>query len=140
MKQFIAAAVMVVLGASAVWAQTDKGTTMQANVKQDALATQARNASSAADHADVAKQYRLRAESLSQEAAKLDEQLGKLSTRPQPQMAGKWPQMYGNRDSSHASNLRSEALAVKKAAHEATLAAERHYQQAVEQGFSHNAN
>jgi hypothetical protein len=38
-------------------------------------------------------------------------------------------------------NLRSEALAAKQAAHEATLAAERHYQLAVEQGFgSRNAN
>lgn len=142
MKQFIATAALVVLGTTAGFAaQADtRETGRPAIVTQDALSAQARDARSAADHADVAKQYRLRAESMTHEAAKLDEQLRKLSSRPQPSIAGKWPEMYGNRNSRHATNLRSEALAAKRAAHEATLAAERHYQLAVEQGFPRNAN
>jgi hypothetical protein len=143
MKKFIATMAMVVLGATAGFAaQADKGDTgKQTSVSQDSLVASARSARTAADHADVARQYRERAESLSKDAAKLDQQLQKLATRPQPQMAGKWPAMYGNRDSQHASNLRREALAAKQAAHEATVAAERHYQLAIEQGFApRNAN
>jgi hypothetical protein len=141
MKKFITAMAMVVLGTTAGFAQQTGGReTRQASVNQDSLASQSRSARTAADHAEVAKQYRQRAESLTQEAAKLDQELKKFANRPQPQMAGKWPAMYGNNNSKHATNLRTEAMAAKQAAHEATLAAERHYQLAVEQGFSRNAN
>jgi hypothetical protein len=96
----------------------------------------AKNASTAAEHSEVARQYRLRAESLEAKALLHEEEAGKLAKRPLPGLAHKWPAMVAR----PAEQERRLALQARRAARESYELADRHLRRAVEAGFVQTAS
>lgn len=81
----------------------------------------AKVAQSPAEHAKVAKHYRLRAESLTEKADRLEREVRQQKASPSP-MAQKWPAMVVN------ARERKEQVAMqaRRAAHESLVLAQRH--------------
>jgi hypothetical protein len=81
----------------------------------------AKVAQSPAEHAKVAKHYRLRAESLTEKADRLEREVREQKASPSP-MAQKWPAMVVN------ARERKEQVAMqaRRAAQESLMLAERH--------------
>ena len=88
----------------------------------------ARNASTSAEHATVAKHYRMRAESFEAKAKAHDETAKELKSTPLPPMAHKWPSMV-NRPWEREERL---AMQARRAAQESLALAGRHLQLSVE--------
>lgn len=91
------------------------------------LEKMAKEAVSPSQHATVAKQYRLRAESLEQKAAEHDATANKLRTVHNP-LAHKWPAI-GNQAVEREKKL---AMQARRAAQECSALADRHIRLAVE--------
>lgn len=96
------------------------------------LNQQARLARTATEHATVARQFRQRADSLSQELDAVDADLKKAAGQPRTGMRYKWPAL----DPDPSASLRQKAMELRRAHAEAQRAAAHHTQLAVEQGFS----
>ena len=115
-----AAALLVLLPATAV----AKGPA----VEPEKLEKLAAKASTPAEHATVAKQYRLRAEALDATAEKHEAEARKLSNGPANPMAAKWPAMAGR----SAQTERQLAVQARRAAQECYARADHHLRLAVE--------
>jgi hypothetical protein len=95
----------------------------------------AKNAFTAAEHAEVARQYRIRAESFEAKALMHEEEARKLAKQPLPPMAYKWPAMV-QRPAEKESLL---AMQARRAARESYELADNHIRRAVEAGFVQTA-
>lgn len=91
------------------------------------LAALASEARTSADHAKVAKEYRLQAESFEARAAEHDATVSRLSKNPPP-IAFKWPSM-ASPDLVHA---KQKAVEARRAARESRELADRHLRMSVE--------
>ncbi len=96
------------------------------------LHEQARRARTATDHATVARQFRMRAEALSQELSVIDAELQKTPRGPRSGLRYKWPAL----DPLPGASLRQRAMELRRAEAESRRAAAHHTQLAVERGFS----
>jgi flagellar motor protein MotB len=97
-------------------------------VDEAKLEAMARDAKSPADHAKVAKQYRLRAEAFEAKANKHEEEARKLQAQPRSPLEMKWPAM-ARKPWEREAQLAIEA---RRAAGEAYAAADKHIRLAVE--------
>lgn len=82
----------------------------------------------AAEHGDVARQYRLRAEHLEAKAVKHEEKAAELEARPKRPMQAKWPAMARKPWVKE----REMAVQARRAAKEAQQLADRHVRLGVE--------
>jgi hypothetical protein len=92
------------------------------------LEKMSKNAQTPEDHAKVAKQYRLRAESLQEKAEKHEADARKLRSTNANPMASKWPAMVNN----GADRERRLAMQARRAAQECFELANHHVRLAVE--------
>lgn len=96
------------------------------------LHEQARRARTAAEHASVARQFRLRADALAQDLAAVDAELKEVPREPRNSLRYKWPAL----GQPGGATLRQRAMDLRRARVEAQRAAAHHTQLAVEHGFS----
>jgi hypothetical protein len=101
-------------------------------VEDHELIAMAKSAATPAQHAAVAKQYRLRAEALEANASDHEAAARKAEGRPLPPIAHKWPAMYRNTGVEKEKQL---AIQARKAAEEARSLAAYHLSRSVESGF-----
>jgi hypothetical protein len=88
----------------------------------------AKEAKTPAEHAAVAKHYRLRAEAFETKAVKHEEEAAKLAKRPRHPLESKWPAMVRNA----ADRERKLAMQARRAAKECFDLADQHIRLAVE--------
>jgi hypothetical protein len=96
------------------------------------LEAMAREAQTAPEHAEVARQYRLRAESLEAKAEEHEAAVRKIANRPVIGLEGKWPAMVRK----PGERQRQLAMQARRGAREAYALADRHLRLAVETGFA----
>lgn len=96
------------------------------------IAKMAENARTAADHAAVAKAYRLRAESFAEMAEKYEAEVAKKNNGPKIGMESKWPAMSRNASQRE----KQKAISARRSARECEQLAAYHTQLAVEAGFA----
>jgi hypothetical protein len=131
MKIFIATMAVALMGSVSAWAgQTE-------TASHEALQVLARDARTAADHADVARQFRQRAERLTVTADQIEAR-AREHRQTTSQLDAKWP--ASGMSDRHVANLRNEATSARQDAHDARVAATRHYGLAIEQAFMTAAN
>lgn len=99
----------------------------QAQETPDRLAALAREARTTRDHADLAKRYRLQAETFDAKAAELEARATRDATT-HPGITHKWPAMA----TQSMTRAKSEAIEARRAARESRLLANRHLRLAVE--------
>jgi hypothetical protein len=92
----------------------------------------AKAAKTPADHAKVAKQYRLRAEEWKTKAEKHEADVKRLKARHKSAMEYKWPAMANNQSLEKARQMAVEA---RRAALESNELAEYHYRASIESQF-----
>ncbi len=98
---------------------------------EDSLLAMSKDATTPAQHAEVAKRFRLHAESLEAKASEHERAATEAARRPLPPIAHKWPAMH--RD--HTSRARKLAREHRKAAEKARELASYHLSRSVEAGF-----
>lgn len=101
--------------------------TAQTLAALESIHSTARNATTAAEHAAVAKQYRLHSEALDAQAAAHEKNVKDL-TRAAGAMMHKWPAMAP----AKLQKERTKAVETRRAARESASLAERHARLAVE--------
>jgi hypothetical protein len=97
-------------------------------VDEAKLEAMARDAKTPAEHAKVAKQYRLRAEAFETNAKKHEEEARKLQAQPRSPLELKWPAM-ARKPWERETQL---AMQARRAAQEAYAVADKHIRLAVE--------
>ena len=100
----------------------------EALMEIDKLETLAKNAGTAKEHAEVAKQYRLRAENYIEKAKQHEAKMSELNERPRTAMHYKWPSMVR----TQVEKEKQMAMQARRAAAECMALAEKHIQLAVE--------
>jgi hypothetical protein len=103
------------------------GTAAHAQQTPESLAAMASKAGSRAEHATVAKHYRLQAQAFEEEAAAHEKRAAKLAATA-PSIVHKWPSMA----SSALNDAKQKALDARRAARESHLLAQRHINLSVE--------
>lgn len=88
----------------------------------------AREATTAADHARVAKLFRLRGEAMEAKALEHESRARQFSEQPKPALAHKWPSMVPQKSAEE----RKLAVQTRRASREAFEMASKHVQLAVE--------
>lgn len=118
----VVAGMLTVTGATAVSAQAGR------NVADDTLTQRSREATSAREHATLAREYRQRAEALERTARSHEADAARLSARPRFPHEGKFPAHIRN------TGERQHQLAIqsRRAAQEAYERADHHVRLAVE--------
>lgn len=86
-----------------------------------------------ADHAKVARQFRLQAEQYEAKAARHDAEVRALQNRWKAPLAHKWPAMANH---PQLDQHRSQAIEARRAANECRQQAERHYQASIEKQYA----
>ncbi|MCW5966359.1 MAG: hypothetical protein KIT83_20145 [Bryobacterales bacterium] len=109
------------LFASAKDSQKDTNT-QRAFADTSALERMAESAQCAAEHAEVARGYRLRAEQLEAKAVKHEKNATELEARPKGPMHHKWPAMA----QKPWAKERDMAMQARRAANESQLLADKH--------------
>ncbi len=99
-----------------------KANTERAFADSSALERMAESAQCAAEHAEVARGYRMRAEQLEAKAVKHEEKAKELEARPKGPMHHKWPAMA----QKPWSKERDLAMQARRAAKESQLLADKH--------------
>jgi hypothetical protein len=97
------------------------------------LDTIAKAAKTPADHAKVAKQFRLRAEEWDAKAEKHEAAVRSLQARPKSAMEHKWPAMANNKPLEKERQLAIEA---RRSAVELNARAEFHYRASIESQYA----
>jgi len=127
MRQRISCTMRAAVAVLVVAASTGYGRAAEPVLEAVALEKMSAAAVTASDHARVAKQYRLRAESLETKAKQHEQEARRLGSGHNP-MAVKWPAM-GRAAAERESRL---AVQARRAAQECLARADRHIRLAVE--------
>ena len=130
MKVFIVALLLLMPAARGDAAQQLSASEMSADDTR--LQQRAVEARSAAEHADVARMFRERAEALTIEAERLEASFRRTRGVTSP-MASKWPALDPGASTNRADRRR--ALQLREAAAQAARTATRHHALAIERGF-----
>jgi len=101
-------------------------------VGAEKLETMAKNAKTPGEHAAVAKQFRLRAESFAAKAEKHEAEARKLANGPRIGIDAKWPAMARNT----AAKEKQLAMEARRAAQENYALADQHIRFVIEKEFA----
>jgi hypothetical protein len=97
-------------------------------MNSERLQAMAASAKTPAEHATVAKHYRLAAESFENKARRHEAEAARLQNRPQLSFNSKWPAMSPKSEQ----NERTLAMEARRAAQENLQLADRHYRLSIE--------